>query len=345
MLHTNPKVRITETTSVQSGFVIFLLALIPFVGMPQSANADYASGGSTTLRTPLVRSASQGERRQIVAPGVPPPAGSGPNPSPLVQGDAVPQPPPTGQAQSPPIGGNWFQQQPERVEEPGNFGRYNTERTRTRDGSGVKMVLPDGAPARAPNANVTNQQLEQYQNQQYPYPGYAADGPIYRRVVPTATGYRVENTQSKYIEDDVPGQGRPRYQPDERWLNLEETRSPLPTVKMFCEMLVILGVVFATVQLGFASYAVVLGHPHSGQRVIGTAAGLILLLMGYSIYKIVMINAFRFNGRTTETASTRPERAQVPLAQASTPITPPQPAGTPRSNLPVLPFYNSRVPR
>jgi hypothetical protein len=110
-------------------------------------------------------------------------------------------------------------------------------------------------------------------------------------------------------------------------------------------MLVILGVVFATIFMIFAALGVILGHPHAGQRVIGTAAGLMLLLMGYSIYKIVMINAFRFSSSTTTNSTLAPAQPQQDLDPADTPTTPADPIDRPaRSNMPVYPFANAENP-
>jgi hypothetical protein len=97
--------------------------------------------------------------------------------------------------------------------------------------------------------------------------------------------------------------------------------------------------------MSLAAYSMVLGHPYAGSRVIGTAAGLILLLSGYTIWKIVKMNTF--NDNTTDdqqallTNSAQPTQATVaPSAQLNTAPTPTAPTGRAnRGGLPVQPLY------
>ncbi|MBY0546105.1 MAG: hypothetical protein K2W95_02380 [Candidatus Obscuribacterales bacterium] len=72
-------------------------------------------------------------------------------------------------------------------------------------------------------------------------------------------------------------------------------QGPLPTVRTFSRYLVILGVVMGTVFMALAGWSVVLGARNGGARVIGAAGGLLLLLAGYTIWKIVQMNTFDFN--------------------------------------------------
>jgi len=266
-------------------------------------------------------------------PGAPPPPGSGPNPLPLIRGDGAPIPPPTGTADMRPS--NWFPHQPATARDPNNFGLYSTV-----EGRGDRRVLPDRWPI-APDARLNNAQLEQIQNRRYPYPEHALSGPTYTRRIETPTGTVVRESPSKEITDDAPGEGRPRYQPNQTWQQVEDERAPLPTVKLFCRMLVIGASVIATVLLGFAAFSVVLGHKDSGQRVIGTAAGLMLLFMGYSIYKILVMHAFIFPDiATAAPAPPLPEQPRRALRPANTPVVPPR-GDRPRSNMPVVPLGGS----
>lgn len=77
--------------------------------------------------------------------------------------------------------------------------------------------------------------------------------------------------------------------------NRYDFNGPLPTVRTFCRYLVILGAVFGTVFVAMAAFSMVYGSPYGGQRVIGAAGGLILLFMGYTIWKIVEMNTFHAN--------------------------------------------------
>lgn len=276
----------------------------------------------------------------VPPPGAPPPPGSGNFPPPLVDGD------PAGARLNPPTGradrnsGNRFPNQPERVRNPNNFARYQMN-----NGSGVRMVLPDRAPELGPGTNTNDEQLEQIQQRQYPYVGFSLNGPLYRRRIVTPTETRTVPVPSKRVWSDRPG-GAPRTQQNNQvWRTLEQQRAPIPTVQLFSRMLVIAGVVFATVFMAFAAFSVVLGHPHGGQRVIGASAGLMLLLMAYSIYKVVMINAFRFPNAATVTITQLDPSARRDLLPANTPATPAEaPPAAPRSNLRVRPFDNAQNP-
>lgn len=122
---------------------------------------------------------------------------------------------------------------------------------------------------------VDEQKLNKMQQVLFPYPSIQLNGTL------------------KKITHDQPAQGYPRQDSSYRLAN------QLPTVNAFCRFFVILGVVSATIWMALAAYAMILGHPHGGKRVIGTAAGLMLLLTGYTIWKIVQINAFKATSNRT----------------------------------------------
>lgn len=162
---------------------------------------------------------------------------------------------------------------------------------------------------------------------------------------PWPTNWQRDGQGRKKIVGDEPG---PRWrQPNQLWFEHERANAPIPTVKIFCRLLVIAGAVFATVLVSIAAMGVAFGHRDSGQRVVGSAGGLILLFMAYTIYKIVVINAFRFGSDDTAEVIVRPPYERDAYQPANTPSNPPAaPAGgMPRSNLPVVPFYNARQPR
>jgi hypothetical protein len=134
----------------------------------------------------------------------------------------------------------------------------------------------------------------------------------------------------------------------------------MPTVRKFAKMLVLIGAVFACVKMAFAAMAVIFGHKDAGLRVAGTVGGLVLLFCGYTIYKIVMVNAFRLDkpefADAPEWLDERPQPVDgldpnappaadagvTPLAPSDTPPVRNAPAGRARSNLPVSPFGANR---
>jgi hypothetical protein len=120
----------------------------------------------------------------------------------------------------------------------------------------------------------------------------------------------------------------------------------LPTVVTFGRFLVILGVVFATVWMALAAFGMVLGLPYAGSRVIGTAAGLMVLLSAFTIWKIVRMNTFNDNTTDDQQALIQNEHFPTinpvtPSAAVSLPTTSPTvPTGTAtRGGLPVQPLY------
>lgn len=90
------------------------------------------------------------------------------------------------------------------------------------------------------------------------------------------------------------GTGDNLYQ-HERQPNRYDFNGPLPTVRTFARYLVILGCVSATVFMALAAWSMVMGSPYGGSRVMGAAGGLLLLLAGYTIWKIVQMNTFNAN--------------------------------------------------
>lgn len=75
----------------------------------------------------------------------------------------------------------------------------------------------------------------------------------------------------------------------------------LPVVRKFCYWAVVLGVVFATVMLSVAAYGMVMSHRGSADKVISTVAGLMVLLMAYTIYSLLIRNAQTSTSQSIQT--------------------------------------------
>ncbi len=96
----------------------------------------------------------------------------------------------------------------------------------------------------------------------------------------------------------------------EQWSRLRKTgddslyigSSPLPTARVCARYFVMTAVAFSTVFLIFAASSIIFGQAHGGPRVIATCGGLMLLLMGYTIYKVALINLFDAKGTIQQNA-------------------------------------------
>jgi hypothetical protein len=114
----------------------------------------------------------------------------------------------------------------------------------------------------------------------------------------------------------------------------------LPYVYVMGRWLVIAGVVFATVKISLAAYAVAMGHPYAGSRVIAAVSGLMMLLASFTIYKIVRMNA----GQTGPAAnvynnSQTSGAGAIPASYPNVPGVPTAASGQPkRSGIPVIPL-------
>jgi hypothetical protein len=171
------------------------------------------------------------------------------------------------------------------------------------------------------DVTATNDQIAQIQNILAPYPQTQNNGTM------------------QQIVADAPNAAYPK--PGEE--NSYNFQGPLPTVRTFSRYLVILGVVFATIMMALAAWSVILGGRDGGARVIGTAAGLMLLLCGYTIWKIVQMETFNAMSNTPAINQNRPTQATVNagnLAPSTVPGTPAAGnAGRPaRTAMPVAPL-------
>lgn len=269
---------------------------------------------------------------QVPPNPAPPPPGDGPNALPVIAGDQnAPNTLPTGQAQ-------------QGAETPFPTG-VGTNRSIIRifvdngDGRGPRMVQtirPDQLNATQAgqvqgilgvntqgngstgytDVTLTTQQMQQLQNILFPYPQVQTEG-----------------NGLQQITQDAPAPGYPRE------TALYQFQGPLPTVKTFCHYLVILGVVCATIFMAIASVGVVMGQQYAGSRVIGAAGGLMLLLCGYTIWKIVQMNTFNANSNNPAVINQRQQAPAMPWGKPNTPVVPQAPNNqVQRSPLPVAPL-------
>ncbi len=175
------------------------------------------------------------------------------------------------------------------------------------------------------DVQASNAQIEQMQNVLFPYPQAGDQG------------------GKKFINSDTPAQGYPKAGQESSY----QFQGPLPTVKTFCRYLVILGVVAATIWMAMAMYSMVMGHPYGGARVRGSIAGFMLLVMGYTIWKIVQMNTFNAMSDAPAISQNRANEAQVSDAFVQPPQVPGAGGavgGATRSGVPVLPLYNAQNP-
>lgn len=257
-----------------------------------------------------------------------PPIGDGQTTSPVTSGDnGSPTQPPSGQADS--THGNMF---------PAGMGRDRTVvRIYARDNSGalgtdrglrmVQTIRPDQLSAdqsskiagilginmqsgeQGVDVVASDSQIEQIQDVMAKYPQY-----------------QMESGRKKINQDaaQTPGIG---WTSAREKVNSYNFDGPLPTVRTFARYLVILGVVSATIWMAIAATSVILGSRDGGSRVIGSVAGLMLLLMGYTIWKIVQMNTFNRNADTPAISQNRPTDAQVSDAYINPSTVPPAPGG------------------
>jgi hypothetical protein len=231
-----------------------------------AANADYEStqGEFNTLRNPLIPGAPFAEPLQPAMPGQPPPPGAGPTPMPVIPGDqGNPVPPPEGTVDTTNGSIDTVRNAPgpkaPTIYLP-NAGRYQTIR-------GQDQGVYDYGQEDPGNKTINNGGARNNAT------GVTNNGGPRAGAADTADTIFAHNNEQS------------RYQPI--WV--------LPTVPNLCRYLVILGVVAATVWIIQASMAMVMGNQYAGGRIIGAAGGLLLLLSGYTIWKIVQMDAMHAN--------------------------------------------------
>lgn len=310
---------------------LWLLVSVVTMALPFTAQAQFAE--------PLLDSQS--------GTPMPPPLGDGPIPGPEIPGDTVNSilPPPPGPGNMPPASmfasGFGENRTIVRVYRQRSGGPMNSSRGMRED----RTIRPDqlssfqiekineilGINMLSGQANMdvqaTNEQIEKIDDVLAAYPGFTP-GP------------------RKKIEKDQRGNIDPaRLQRDASIFTFDGI---LPSVRYLARYLVILGVVSATVFMAIAATSVVFGHQYGGSRVIGVAGGLILLLMSYTIWKVVQMNTFKAVWKAGMKDSARSQNRPFnngltdQLSDTSTPGIPKEPpAGPQRSGVPLLPFGNA----
>lgn len=139
------------------------------------------------------------------------------------------------------------------------------------------------------NAQATNMDIAAIENILAPYP--------------SSSTMSIDGTSYKFIDSTVQGTLPTP--------NAGSFTGPLPTVRVFCKWLVNLGLVAATVWMIFAAWGVISGDKYAGSRVTGTAGGLILLLMAFTIWKVVQLNMTSSN--TNDDRATLMTNPNAPL--------------------------------
>lgn len=180
-------------------------------------------------------------------------------------------------------------------------------------------------------ANATNQQLALINASLAP----SADDPS--RIGQQVASPYFANGWTQITQDPTAAQYAAWQRPGEQELFIY---AGMPFIRTMCRYLVLTGVVFATVKIALAAYAISMGHPYAGSRVIAAVSGLALLLCAYTIWKIVTLNTMHLNS-TTFTNNPRPQQGAgtTPLAKSNLPIVPTAPTGRPnRSGVPVIPL-------
>ncbi len=133
------------------------------------------------------------------------------------------------------------------------------------------------------------------------------------------------------------------------------TPKKLPVIQKFCRYLVILGVVCACIFMSFASISLIFGDRSAAGRIVGSAGGIMLLLMGYAIWKVVRVNEDNARGPLNrvvigqqlplqsrsspgDVKRVKSDDSFVSTTDANLPVTPVNPGGIQRSGLPLQPL-------
>jgi hypothetical protein len=148
---------------------------------------------------------------------------------------------------------------------------------------------------------------------------------------PNVTHITIQGKDYQYINSDSPATANPNN--SNNWIY-----GGMPTVQVLSRYLVILGVVVATILMAQASFGMVMGEDGAGARVIYTAGGLMLLLMAFTIWKVVQANMASLNEKGPWDAVNGLPAHQILYPDPPPKNNIPQPANAPaRSGIPVLP--------
>jgi hypothetical protein len=323
--------RETNKRIAKFAVIAWLLAVVLAGVLPEPSYAQFAQplGGP--------------ENSQFGEP-LPPPIGDGSNPMPVNPGDNLaPMAPPSGQADQ--TAGTNF---------PNGIGKSRTIVRIYRQTNGGPLGASRGQresqeirPDQLSDAQIQKINgifgINMLSGEKY-IDVFATDAQIERmqEVLYAWPGHDMENGRKK-INRDQPAAGYPK--PGRE--SIYDFQGPLPTVRTFSRYLVILGVVVATIFMSFAATSVIMGSRDGGTRVVGAAAGLLLLLMGYTIWKVVQMNTFDRNSNQYMKAN-EPHTADISDAYIDPSTTPQVPTGSrpqpQRSGVPVEPLYNAGRP-
>jgi hypothetical protein len=276
----------------------------------------------------------QTQANQAPTPGAVPPPGSPGTPAALIQGDTGTTPTdPTGTAdQTPgtnfPTGTGTNQSLVRIFVNNPNTGRglrqVQTIQPSTLTANQLAQIqgilgvnMTSGEPVI--DVTATMDQMAQINQVMAPYPQTQDDG-----------------NGRQQINSDTPAAGYPK---ETAKYNFQ---GPLPTVRTFCRYLVLLGVVASTIFMAISAFKVVRGVPYAGQHVVQSAAGLMLLLMAYTIWKIVQMDTMQFNSNDPPVIAQKSGQGAVSAAYLKAPNTPVVPAApnnaVQRSPMPVAPL-------
>ncbi len=285
----------------------------------------------------------------VYNPGVdqPPPVGSGSNAPPVDAGDLGPAlVPPTGTADK--TDGSILNSQ---------IGKDRTIVRLYVNGEEVQTIRPDQLTD-AQIASIdgilginmldgeqtikvpcSSNQIYEIQNVLYPYPANTLIGGKQKIVsdpapqwITNATGARTHNPDGGGLEQ----------QNSQLWSAFDYI-GPLPTVRVFCRWLVTAGVVAATIWIASGAISLSLGHPMADMRIMQTILGLMVLLSGFTVYKIVQMNVW--NATVVDASPNKADRtqqAQVNDQYMQVPDVPAVPTAVPQSpgrdGVPVAPL-------
>lgn len=155
---------------------------------------------------------------------------------------------------------------------------------------------------------------------------------------PNVTHITIDGRDYQYIAADDPAGGTKKR-------NDKFDYGGISTVRVISRYFVILAVVVATILMAFGAYGIILGHENAGSKVVFCAGGLMLLLMSFTMWKVLQANMVSLNdgGITDENQVQLPRQILLPdevprSAGAPTINFPLAPIAAPRSGIPVAPL-------
>jgi len=286
----------------------------------------------------------------VSSQGAPPPPGDGMTPALVTPGDSQWQGVPSGRiTSSPQTGTNLGTQNPKRRPRINLMmnglvvATIQPDNLTNQQKGAVQGIIGGGGGAPYQNVNVSVGQLKQIQAILAPYPATGTSAVP----MPTITKRRT-STQRNQIFSDTPSPNALKH-------GTNGVVPMLPVVRQFCRYLVILGAVCACLFMAFSAISWQFGDRNAPGRIIGSAAGIMLLFMGYAIWKVVRYNENNARGPEVVDLSSPPPMQQsrsspgdvnqsksddsfASTTNANLPVTPANPGGIQRSGLPLQPL-------